>query len=559
MRIKEFYLSDSQTLTDVSIDSLLRVFTVPENAEATLNQVDRELSLDIAAFLNTRVVATEKDLAEIEAEFASAVIPEEPVRVTHHVDNLMEKLVAHSVNTYAPGFIGHMTSALPYFMLPLSKIMVALNQNVVKTETSKAFTPMERQVLGMMHHLVFARSEAFYRHWLHHTDGQLGAMCSGGTVANITALWVARNRCYGPKPGFAGIAKAGWSQALAAYGDRGAVVLVSERGHYSLSKAADVLGIGRDNIRSVPCTGSGSIDIQQLSDIIASCHDRGERVISLVAVAGSTETGCIDGLDEMAVIAEREGIWLHVDAAWGGPALFSDKHRSLLKGIERADSVTIDAHKQMYVPMGVGMVLFRDAESQSSIRHHANYIIRQGSKDLGSSTLEGSRPAMSMLVHAGLHIFGRRGYGLLVENNIQRCKHFSTLIDMAADFELVSAPVLNILTYRYVPAPLQRWLECPENAASELSARVELLLNQATQILQRAQRERGQYFVSRTSLPHARQRGLLKTVFRVVLANPLTTDEILTAILQEQRELAAGPVVKVLWQEIEQLTGLALI
>lgn len=154
----------------------------------------------------------------------------------------------------------------------------------------------------------------------------------------------------------------------------------------------------------------------------------------------------------MADLAIELGCHYHVDAAWGGATLFSDTYRGLLKGIERADSVTIDAHKQLYVPMGAGMVLFKDPATLSSIEHHAAYIIRRGSRDLGSHTLEGSRPGMAILVHAGLSIIGRYGYELLIDQGIERARGFAQRIDEHPDFELVSEPELNILSYRYNPA-----------------------------------------------------------------------------------------------------------
>jgi len=106
---------------------------------------------------------------------ASHDIPEQPSFVSDHTQFLLNKLVAQSVHTSAPSFIGHMTSALPYFLMPLSKIMIGLNQNLVKIETSKAFTPLERQVLGMIHNLIYHQDESFYQQWMHSADHSLGA------------------------------------------------------------------------------------------------------------------------------------------------------------------------------------------------------------------------------------------------------------------------------------------------------------------------------------------------------------------------------------------------
>src|SRR5690554_7421262 len=195
-------------------------------------------------FLGERIVAREKPLHEIEQKFNASQLPEEPRYASDHTEFLLNNLVAHSVHTASPRFIGHMTSALPYFLLPLAKLMVGLNQNLVKIETSKAFTPLERQVLGMLHHLVYEESEHFYTTWMHSAEHSLGAFCSGGTVANITALWVARNRVLAPQGNFKGISAEGLVAGLLHYGYKRLVILVSERGHYSLAKAADVLGIG---------------------------------------------------------------------------------------------------------------------------------------------------------------------------------------------------------------------------------------------------------------------------------------------------------------------------
>ncbi len=207
-------------------------------------------------------MAVEKPLWQIERDFQAYQIPAEPKFVSDYAENIMEKLVAHSVHTAAPSFIGHMTSALPYFVLPLSKMMVGLNQNLVKIETSKAFTPLERQVLGMMHHLVYGETEGFYKKWQHSANHSLGAFCSGGTVANMTALWIARNRLLRPDGDFKGVAKEGLFRAMRHYGYQDLAILVSERGHYSLRKAADILGIGRDMLIPVKTDAHNKVDSQ---------------------------------------------------------------------------------------------------------------------------------------------------------------------------------------------------------------------------------------------------------------------------------------------------------
>ncbi|WP_336365694.1 pyridoxal-dependent aspartate 1-decarboxylase PanP [Marinobacter sp. C2H3] len=518
-----------------SVEAMYRVFTVPEAPESTLSRIDQDISRNLAGFLQDHIVAVERDLSDVEKDFGEYNIPEKPVFVSEQAQFLLDKLVANSVHTASPAFIGHMTSALPYFMLPLSKIMIALNQNLVKTETSKAFTPMERQVLGMIHRLVYQEDGAFYRKWMHDPRHTLGVMCSGGTIANVTALWVARNRAFPPEGSFRGLHQEGLFRALRYYGYEGAAVLVSRRGHYSLRKAADVLGLGRDSLVAIDTDEHNRILPDALREKCLELQKQKIKILAICGVAGTTETGNVDPLDAVADIAREFGAHFHVDAAWGGPTLFSRTYKPLLKGIEKADSVTFDAHKQLYVPMGAGLVVFRDPSLASAVEHHAQYIIRKGSRDLGTTTLEGSRPGMSMLIHSGLRILGREGYEILIDQGIEKAHTFADMIRNEPDFELITEPELNILTYRYCPAEVRRALAMADELQAE---KLNTCLNRITKFIQKTQRERGKAFVSRTRLEPVHYFRFPCIVFRVVLANPLTTKEILADILREQRALS---------------------
>ncbi|NOI28190.1 pyridoxal-dependent aspartate 1-decarboxylase PanP [Vibrio coralliilyticus] len=520
---------------DASFESLLRIFTVPEGPDSTLTKIEEKLSQNLNQFLREHIVAEEKPLREIEKDFSNASLPEQPEFVSEHTQHLLDTLVSHSVHTSAPSFIGHMTSALPYFLMPLSKIMIALNQNLVKIETSKAFTPLERQVLGMLHRLVYNQNDEFYAKWMHSANHSLGAFCSGGTIANITALWVARNNALKATGDFKGVEKEGLFKAMKYYGYEGLAVLVSERGHYSLKKAADVLGIGQEGLVAIKTDTNNRICPQALQEKITQLKQQNIKPFAVIGVAGTTETGSIDPIADIATICQREHCHFHIDAAWGGATLMSNNYRHLLDGVELADSITIDAHKQLYIPMGAGMVLFKDPEAMKSIEHHAQYILRKGSKDLGSHTLEGSRSGMAMLVYAAMHIISRPGYELLIDQSIEKAKYFAELIKQQNDFELVSEPELCLLTYRYIPAEIRSALE---KAGPQQKSEINELLNELTKFIQKRQRETGKSFVSRTRLNPEQWDRMNTIVFRVVLANPLTGRDILSMVLEEQREIA---------------------
>ncbi|WP_338925841.1 aminotransferase class V-fold PLP-dependent enzyme [Mycetohabitans endofungorum] len=190
-------------------------------------------------------------------------------------------------------------------------------------------------------------------------------------MANLTALWASRNNLLRPGAGFAGVNRVGLMQALHHYGYDGLAILVSERGHYSLRKAADVLGIGCDHLIRIPVDAADRIRIDALRAAVRGLQRRNICPMAIVGIAGTTETGAIDPLDALADVACEANCHFHVDAAWGGASLMSARHRHQLAGIERADSIVIDAHKQLYVPMGAGVVLFRQPTWTAEIRQHA--------------------------------------------------------------------------------------------------------------------------------------------------------------------------------------------
>ena len=200
--------------------------------------------------------------------------------------------------------------------------------------------------------------------------------------------------------------------------------------------------------------------------------------------------------------------------------------------------------------MGAGLCVFKRPETLASVEHHAEYIIRKGSKDLGSHSVEGSRPGMAVLVHAGLHIIARSGYELLIDEGIAKAKAFAEIIKASSDFELISEPELNILTYRYLPEAAKALLA--SNDSAQRSA-TNVILNRITRLIQKTQRALGLSFVSRTQLNPQRYDRDPVVVFRVVLANPLTTMAILQDVLEEQRRIVEDPAVQ---EEIRSLSSL---
>ncbi|WP_237388278.1 pyridoxal-dependent aspartate 1-decarboxylase PanP [Xenorhabdus sp. Sc-CR9] len=525
---------DTSCLNEQEWQALLNQFI--SHADGTeLFELETDIAGDPVTYCHRELNKPICELAELEKMFSSVSIPEFPVETAAYARHLSDDILNHVVPVSSPTFVGHMTSALPNHLPVLGKILTALNQNLVKLETSHVLTALERQVLGMMHKLVYNRDDNFYQQWLHNSEHALATFCSGGTLANLTAMWACRNQLMPANGDFAGLAREGLARGMLHYGYSGLAILVSELGHYSLKKTVDVLGLGQDALVKVNTDRDGRICINALLTQLQNLRQRNIKPMAIIGIAGTTETGAIDPLNTLADIAEQEQCHFHVDAAWGGASLLSERYRHLFAGIERADTVTIDAHKQMYVPMGAGMVLFSQPTLTDAIAQHANYILRKGSKDLGKHTLEGSRSAMSLMLHSNLHLLGRRGLSHLIDTSIEKARQFADLIRQQEDFELISEPQLCLLTYRYVPrAVLQELREGSETVKQKLHE----TLNALNQSIQAMQWNAGNSFVSRTCINPVQWARQPTIVFRVVLANPLTTFEILENMLEEQRQLA---------------------
>ena len=542
MIMKKTRSSKSQSDLVADWERLFRVFIRPEGraSRATLIKYMDPILYGLNDFLKTHVGITEAiSLNELSKRFMDTVINENPEKkLADVITCLINEIAPYAVNVSSPYFVGHMTSAIPFFMVHLKTIIAALNQNVVKLETSKVVSVVEKQVVAKIHRMIYNEKESFYKEHVQNSDTTLGVFVEGGTTANLTAMWAARNAKFPPKEGFAGIESEGVAAAYRAYDIDRCVILVSRRGHYSLKKAGGVLGIGNQNVIALDTDKKHRIDLAGLKRTIHRLKADNPKtcILAIVGIAGATETGTVDPLEKLARIARDNNAHFHVDAAWGGPTLFSKKYKDLLNGIQLADSVTIDGHKQFYMPMSCGMLYMKNPKALDVISYHANYVNRRGSVDLGIKTLSGSREANSLILDCALKIMGTKGYALLIDHGIETAAAFAREIKKRDLFELVTPPVLNILTYRVCPPAFRKELEAADTTKKR---EINEKLNIVNRRLQRLQREAGFSFVSRTTLLENNNPDDAIVVLRSVIMNPMTTLAILKEILDEQEEIFA--------------------
>jgi glutamate decarboxylase len=543
-----------------NLEYLKKLFIMPDSPDKFV-EFGHELLEMIHDFFNEKGgIHSSISLPELSMIFDRTAIPDEPHLIKDVLGEIKEKVTAHSVKVGNPYYVGHMISAIPYFMILMEMIIAALNQNQVKIETAKASSFVERELAGWLHRLIFNRSERYYQKNIQNPRVALGNITSGGTIANLTAMMVAREKAFPPEEGFSGIRMAGVDSAFRHYGYERGVIIVSTRGHYSIRKAANMLGMGEENVLNIPVDDNNRMDIQRLHRKIKSLEkEKGKtKIIAIIGIAGTTETGNVDNLKELGEAARETGAHFHVDACWGGSALLVDEYRPMFAGIEEADSVSIDAHKLLYCPMAMGLVLFRNEKDLHYLMQTSNYIIRRNSVDMGRFTIEGSRPFASLKPWASLKIIGRDGYKLLFKSARENTDSFANILDGCGNFETLNVPELFIVNYRFIPQPVQErifQLEEERKTSNNKEHQKELarhlhkvnrIINALNIKLHKAIRMDDTTFVSRTTLESTRYRPQNIVVLRAVLTNPLTDKDILNEIVETQNRIGGE-----LWPEFK--------
>ena len=274
-----------------------------------------------------------------------------------------------------------------------------------------------------------------------------GLLLSGGSMANFAGLAAARSAKAGVDVVRDGVAAAG----------RRMCVYVSEESHYSVAKAAGMLGLGESNVRAVKTDACLHIDLDDLARLVAEDRAAGHLPFCVVANAGTTATGAFDPLAQVADFARRNDLWMHVDAAYGGFAALAPSAGHFFAGIEQADSIALDPHKWLYLPVGCGCVLYKDpATARAAFAHGADYTRTIGLANDEAFAFwdygpELTRPFRALDLWMLLKFAGTERLGRAIEENIACAKYFEELVKKSDDFEMLAPVELSIFCFRYVP------------------------------------------------------------------------------------------------------------
>jgi aromatic-L-amino-acid/L-tryptophan decarboxylase len=355
-------------------------------------------------------------------------------------DELLEYLreLVFSASMYPghPAFLAYIVGAGTPHGAVADLVAAAINQNLGGSRLSPGATELELHLTTW-----FARLFGM-------PEGAGGLVTSGGSMANFIALKVARDRALGLDSRETGI------------GDARLTAYTSAEVHFATTRAADMLGLGSASVRQIATDDHYRIDLADLAVRIDADRDDGFTPFAVIATAGTVGTGAVDPLQEVATLCREQGLWMHVDAAYGGPAILSDELRPLLAGIEHADSIAFDPHKWMYTPQSGGVVLVRDLQWLSdSFAAHATYVhedkeLTGRGIDFGMMGPQLSRSFWALKIMVSLLIYGTRAYGERIGHDVALARYLAERVEAHDELELMAPVELSITCFRYVPRGL---------------------------------------------------------------------------------------------------------
>ncbi|MGI9106281.1 MAG: pyridoxal phosphate-dependent decarboxylase family protein [Pyrinomonadaceae bacterium] len=529
---------NSETETD-----RLRVATAPDDdTRASSLDVTDEALRELAAravelvtqyfqSVHELPILTQTAAEELAAQFCAPL----PV-AGDSLDQLFDdcrRLFAGSRHNGHPRFFGYVASPATPIGAFADLIASALNQNVPAWRSAPAATHIEQTVVGWLALMI------------NYAEGAGGLLTSGGSMANLNALYVAQRTKSRAKYDHGDAAAAMRDHDVSQKGLWGAprrmMLYVSDQAHLSLVKAWDILGCGREQVRIIETDENFRIKVERLRESIERDVREGLEPCCVAANAGTVNTGAIDPLAEVARVAREHDLWFHVDGAYGAFAALDATKRARFAGIEEADSVALDPHKWLYAPVDCGCLLFRDllrARAAWTGDGEADYIKIFAETETESFAffdygMELSRRFRALKIWMMLRYYGTERVAAAIAEDNALAAYFGAAVEAAEDFELLAPVALSICCFRYVPPEMSGALAHTDEAAR---ARLDAELDQLNERVMRAVQRGGRAYVSNANL-----RG--RFALRACIVNFRTTRRDIDAALEIIREAARSVMV----------------
>ena len=356
--------------------------------------------------------------------------PEQPGEYGAVLARVIADVLPYAARTDHPGYLAFIPSFTTWPAALAELMAAAANPYCGAWMESAGAAQVELEVID------------WFRTWLGLPAGTAGVLVSGGSAANLTALLVAREAAGGPSAG--------------------SVVYVSDQAHSSLARTARAMGLRPEQLRVLPTDDRWRLSPGTVAAAVRADRRAGRVPFALCASAGSTNTGAVDPLTDLADVCAAEELWLHVDAAYGGFATLTTQGRAVLAGIDRADSVTLDPHKWLYQPMECGCVLIRDgARLERTFAIHPDYLDSDAAQGAGEVNfadrgLQLSRGFRALKVWVAVHTFGLAAFRAAVQRNLELAEYAEALVRGHAELTLMAPATLGIVCFR------REWPGCDE-------------------------------------------------------------------------------------------------
>jgi aromatic-L-amino-acid/L-tryptophan decarboxylase len=468
-----------------------------------LGQAATQIIADYARRLDGLPVTSKASPADLVRIFDEP-LPESGISSEEIFERFKREIAPHAMQISSPRYYGQFNPTPLPIAVWADALCSALNQNGGAWRNGPTSAIIEARVLRWLCELIGYGPQSF------------GTLASGGSEANLIALKCARDSA------LEGLINRG---VRSAPGDL--VIYASEQCHYSLEKSADILGLGRSFLRKIATDGRFHIRINALREEIDRDRDAGRKPCCIVGVAGATSTGVIDPLEELANIARENNCWFHVDAAYGGALAFSEKYKAKLQGIDRADSVTFDPHKWMFVPFACGAVLVRGGGK--ILRDAFDITPEYLSEDRGGADVEydffrcgqmGTRRFNSLKLWMALKFMGTRGYAEVIERHVELTEYLAGRIDRLPDYERTCEVETAVCCFMFLP-------EIVRNAEASEQDRLQQKLQQRIE-------QSGEAWITTTIL---RGRRVLRVNINSFLTQQRHIDDLLELVQREGHKL----------------------
>ena len=373
---------------------------------------------------------------------AAAPLPQDGESADEVLSAFARDVLPYPFGNGHPRFYGWVNSPPTPIGIFAEALAAAMNPSVAGG--NHAAVHVERQVVGWMKEMVGFPREA------------MGLLVSGASAGTLTALAVARH---------VALARAGRNVREEGLQSNGAplVVYKGAEGHGCSQKAVELLGIGSANLRVVESDDALRIAPASLDAALRADRSAGRLPMAVVVSAGTVNTGVIDPIDTIADICQEHGVWLHVDGAYGAPAILTAQYREELQPIARADSLAVDPHKWMYVPVEASVVLVRDARAMRDTFSLVPPYLRIDGDEHGvlgppwfsEFGIQQTRGFRALKVWMSLKYHGVAGYRRLIEHDLALADYLATILGQTDDFECLEPRGLSIVCFRYAPATLR--------------------------------------------------------------------------------------------------------